>query len=309
MSVGGNLPVWAVLLTLNGFFGPLYGVGSNAMVADLVEPERRANAYALLRMAANAGIAIGPAIGGFITGVSYTLAFYAAAAVQIIFAAFVLFGTTETLPQGGHDSTHERGQAGYGPVLHDRPFLAFCGIYIVALMPAPMLMMLLPVYAKELFGVPESQYGFIMATNAAMVVLFQYAVTRFSSSRPPFKVLAAGALFYAIGTGSIALGRGFWAFWISMVVHTVGELLIVPTATALAANLAPADMRGRYMGLTGLSWSVGFGIGPVIGGVLNDRIAPIATWYGALAAGLAGMVGFLFLERRLGRPKTPALRC
>jgi MFS family permease len=86
-----------------------------------------------------------------------------------------------------------------------------------------------------------------------------------------------------------------------MAIMSAGELLLVPTATALAANLAPAAMRGRYMGIFGITWSIGFGIAPVIGGVLNDRVAPVATGYGGLALGLAAAVGFVLLARRLGR--------
>ena len=78
-------------------------------------------------------------------------------------------------------------------MLRDRPFVALCGVFVLATMPAAIMMMLLAVYAKENFGVPESQYGFIMATNAAMVVLLQYAVTRQSQAYPPLQVLALGA--------------------------------------------------------------------------------------------------------------------
>ncbi len=106
---------------------------------------------------------------------------------------------------------------------------------------------------------------------------------------------------------TIALrGQGFPAFVLSMAILTTGELLLVPTATALAANLAPAEMRGRTMGLFGVTWSVGFGIAPVtekytvcIGGLLSDRVAPVATWYGGLGLGLVATVGFLLLARRL----------
>jgi MFS family permease len=171
-------------------------------------------------------------------------------------------------------------------------------------MPSVLLMMLLAVYAKENFQVPESQYGFIMATNATMVVLFQYAVTRASAPYRPLNVLACGALLYAIGTGSVALGHGFWGFWISMVILTIGELLLAPTGTAFAANLAPPQMRGRYMGLYGLSWGVSLGIAPVIGGWLNDNVAPVAIWYAGLAMGLTAALGFLLLERRLGATRS-----
>jgi MFS family permease len=305
MSAANTLPVWALLMLLQGFFSPFYRVGSDAMVADLIPPERRAGAYALLRMINNLGIAIGPAVGGFVAGVSYSLAFYAAAFANLLFVTLVVLMVRETLPgrqrtTEGHPAIEKPERAGgYGPVLRDRPFVAVCGVFVLATIPASLMMMLLAVYAKENFGVPESQYGFIMATNAVMVVLFQYAVTRWSQRYAPFRVLALGALLYALGAGSVALGHGFWGFWLSMVVLTCGELLLAPTGTAIAANLAPSDMRGRYMGLYGITWGASFGIGPVIGGFLNDNLAPVAIWAFGLAVGLAATAGFLLLGRRL----------
>jgi MFS family permease len=299
MSGADTLPAWAVLMTALGIIWPLYRVGADAMVADMIEPERRAGAYALLRVISNAGVAVGPMIGGFLSAVSYDYAFFGAVAANLAFLVLLLGSVRETLPQQRGRILADNAGSGYGPVLRDLPFLAFCSIYVLATMPASIMMTLLAVYAKENFGVPESQYGFIMATNALMVVLFQYMVTRRSEGYPPLRVLTFGALLYACGVGSVALGHGFLAFVLSMAILTGGELLLVPTATALAANLAPADMRGRYMGLFGITWNIGFGIAPVIGGLLSDRVAPVAPWYGGLAVGVAAAVGFLVLARRL----------
>lgn len=309
MSVATTLPVWATVMIAQGLLSPLYRVGSDAMIADLIEPARRAAAYALLRMINNLGIAIGPAIGGFVTGISYSLAFYAAAGASLLFVALVALNVPETLPQNtpGHvrnASTADGDPAdprrrGYGPVLRDRPFVAFCGVFVLATIPTAVMMMLLAVYAKENFGVPEQQYGFIMATNATMVVLFQYLVTQRSQRHSDWRVLTLGALLYGVGAGSVALGQSFWAFWASMVILTSGELLLAPTGSAMAANLAPADMRGRYMGLYGLTWGVSFGLGPVVAGLLNDTVAPAAMWVFAGAAGLAAAVGFALLGRRM----------
>jgi MFS family permease len=298
MSHAGTLGLWAVLQALSGATNPLYRVGSNAMVADLVEPQRRPAAYALLRTVSNLGVAIGPAIGGFVASVSYTLAFYVAAGANALFALLILCLVADTAPFRREEQHPQLQNRGYRPLLRDRPFLAFCGVYTLAGMAYTLMMLLLPVYAKESFGVPENRYGFIMATNAAMVVLLQYTVTRVTERHHHLPVLAIGSLFYAAGVGSVAWGWSFSTFLFSMVLLTIGEMIMIPTSTALTADLAPPDMRGRYMSVYGLTWSIGFGIGPVIGGFLSDNLAPVATWYGGLVTGLAAAFGFLLLARR-----------
>lgn len=304
MSAASTLEWWAILMAINGAFSPLLRVGGDAMVADLIAPERRASAYALVRMVHNLGVAIGPSVGGFVAVVSYAIAFGVAAGASLLFALLILFFVAETVPPLADD--RPQAEAGYGPLLRDRPFLAFCVFYALAAMVSSLLMVLLAVYTKENFGVPENQYGFIMAANAVMVVLFQYAVTGVSSRYPHLPVLALGSLFYALGAGSVAWGWNFPTFLASMVILTIGELLLVPTATTLTANLAPPDMRGRYMGVYSLTWGIAFGIGPVVGGFLNDHVAPVAIWYGGLAIGLAAMLGFLLLARRLrGQATSP----
>jgi MFS family permease len=296
MSRATTLAGWQVIMVVLGAFGPVYRVGADAMVADLVPGDRRPGAYALLRMISNLGVAIGPAVGGFLVFVSYSLAFYGAALASLGFALLILFFARETLPARVTPAA-ARETTGYGPVLRDRPFLLFCGMYTLAGMAYSLMMVLLPVYAKESFGVPESQYGFILATNAAMVVLFQFGVTRVTMRFPTLRVLAAGSLFYAVGVGSVALGSAFPAFLMSMIVLTVGELIMAPTSTTLTAALAPPEMRGRYMGVYALTWGVSFGIGPVLGGVLSDRVAPSAIWYMGLVMGLAAALGFVLLSR------------
>jgi MFS family permease len=302
MTQATTLPQWAILMVVMGALGPLFRVGSNAMVADLIPPDDRASAYALLRMSNNLGIAIGPAIGGFIAAVSYSRAFMAAVTGYLLFALLLWFMVSETLTKTQESTRGDLSGSGYGRLLQDRSFLAFCGIVTLAVIPASIMMVLLPVYAKEQFGVIESQYGFIMAANAAMVVLFQYGVTQITKRFPSLLVMAVGALLYGVGVGSVALGASFLAFLLSMIIMTLGELIMVPTGTTLAANLSPPDMRGRYMGIYGLTWGVGFGIGPALGGFLNDSIAPAAIWYGALAFGLLATAGFLILRRRVGEP-------
>ena len=43
---------------------------------------------------------------------------------------------------------------------------------------------------------------------------------------------------------------------------------------------------------------VAAGTAPILGGYLNDNIAPVATWYGGFVIGVIGIIGFFIISRR-----------
>ncbi len=280
----------------------LFRIGSYAMVADLVEPERRASVYALLRMGDNVGIAAGPALGGFLASVAYALTYLLAAAMQAILGILAVSVIRETLPAHRDASPDglrvSSGGMGYGVLVRDRSFMTVWGLYILVQIASSMVWVLLGLYVKENYGILENRFGMIVGVNAVMVVLLQYAVTRAATRYAPLPVIALGALFYAAGMTGFALSRSFAGFLGGMMILTMGELLLVPTATALVAEIAPADMRARYMGAFTLSFRIGAGIGPVLGGLLADHIAPSATWVGGAVVSVIAASGFALLARR-----------
>ena len=290
---------FAALLTMSGTFNPLYRVGGDAMLADMIPHEKRPDAYALLRLSNNAGISIGPMIGGVIATLSYSTAFYFAASGMVIYSLLLTFLGIETLqPRTDVHSQKIEPLGGYLRVLRDKQFLSFIGAFILAQMCATMIWILMPVYANGVYKVPENQYGLIPTTNALMVVFLQLFVTRISKRYRPLPVMTIGTLFYTLGVGSVVLGHSFVGFWISIVVMTIGELILMPTASTYVAGLAPPDMRGRYMSIAGLTWSAAAGIAPIMGGYLSDNIAPVATWYGGFVVGIIGIIVFFILTVR-----------
>ncbi len=300
-----SLMGFVVLMAVRGAISPMYQIGADAMLADLIPAERRVDGYALTRMSKNAAIALGPAIGGFIAAASYSTSFFIAF-LGLIFSALLLgFLAYETRPE--EDSVIVAGPAprerfaGYGKVLRDRPFIGMVGGFTLATICATLVWVLLGVYVTENFGLTESQYGFIPMTNALMVVFLQVAVTNLSKRKSPQQVMAAGSLLYALGGASMGFAYNFWGFWLGMVALSFGELLLVPTATTFAANLAPADMRGRYMSLHSLSWQLAAGVGPLIGGLLNDLVSPQSTWLGGGVIGLGAAGYFLWAGLRQRR--------
>jgi len=295
-------PQFVVLMILIGLSNPLYQVGADAMLADMIPSEKRTDAYAISRIANNAAFALGPAIGGFLAATSYNLAFYGAATGYIAYSLLLFFLAHETLeklkvPISQMGSEQVQGAEGYARVFQDKGYMLFVSLISIGLIAPSLLWILMPVYAKTNFGIPENLYGWIPTTNALMCVFIQYLVTQVSRRYKTLPVLAIGMLIYAAGAGSVALMSSFQGFWLSMVILTFGELVVVPTATKYVADLAPADLRGRYMGVYWLGWGLARTLAPLIGGFLNDAIAPRAIWIGGLIIGLTSVTGLTILSR------------
>ena len=300
-------PQFVGLMIMVGLSNPLYQVGADAMLADMIPSEKRTDAYAINRIANNAAFALGPAIGGFLATRSYDLAFYCAGIGFLAYSVLLFFLARETLRKPTAKVSIPNSEAeGYGRVLQDKNYMAFVAMISLGLIAPTMLWILMPVYAKTNFGIPEALYGWIPTTNALMCVFVQYPVTNITRKYPTLPVLGAGMLIYALGAGSVALMSSFWGFWLSMVILTFGELTLVPTASKYVADLAPADLRGRYMSMHWLGWGLARTLSPIIGGFLNDNIAPRAIWLGGLFIGLTSTIG-IFLLSRISAPRTTPL--
>ncbi len=299
MGQAQTLGHFAILMSIRGLFNPMYRIGGDAMLADLIPPQRRPDAYSLVRMSNNIGVAIGPAIGGFLAATSYEITFLIAAIGISGYGLMLAFLAHETLPQFTEkQAVRETTWQAYIRILRDVHFVHFVTLFILAQMSASLIWILMGVYAKSQYNVPENQFGLIATTNAVMVVFLQFAVTLRTKQHPPLRMMALGALFYALGVGSVSLAHGFWGFWISMVIYTVGEMILIPTASTYAANLAPPEMRGRYMSLYSLSRNIASGISSPLGGYLSDWLGPVSTWYGGMVVGLVGAGGLWLLSRR-----------
>jgi len=307
MSQAHSYIGFALIMFLMGASNPLYQVGSDAMLADMIVPEKRTNGYAIIRMANNAGIAFGPAMGGFLATRSYTYAFLGAAIGMLTYSLLLFFRSRETLNKAYQPETKPGTESlgGYGRVFRDHPYVVFALLVGIGLIAPSILWTLLAVYTKLNFGLPENLYGWLPTTNALMCVFVQFPITRVTRRFRPLPVIGVGMLIYALGVGSVTLMNSFWGFWGSMVLVTFGELTLVPTISKYIADLAPADMRGRYLSFYWFAWALARGAGPLIGGFLNDNVSPRSIWIGGLAIGLASTLG-LFIFSSRNREAQPA---
>ena len=61
--------------------------------------------------------------------------------------------------------------------------------------------------------------------------------------------------------------------------HGLASVLVVPIAMALAADIAPTQKLGLYMGTLNMAVMFGLGIGPVLGGTIRDHFGMDAAFY------------------------------
>ena len=131
----------------------------------------------------------------------------------------------------------------------------------------------------------------LIVTNAATVVLFQFPLLRALAGVDPFVRTYVGlALFGAAFVAYPLLPLTGLLPWIAVTwVLSVGEAILFPTLQIQVDRLAPADMKGSYFGAAGLS-SLGFGLGPLAGGLMLQHAGGVATfWSTALAIAVAGL--------------------
>jgi MFS family permease len=88
----------------------------------------------------------------------------------------------------------------------------------------------------------------------------------------------------------------------------VGEVLRSPVSSTVVTQLAPVELRGRYLGAWTLVWMFGASLGPTAGGFLLDALGGRGLFTLVLLSGLAGGVGFPLLRRSSRDHLTLAVR-
>lgn len=300
MGFAPTLAIFVAVSVIVGTMGSIGGPAHEAVVADLLPEEKRAEGYGIIRVVFNLAVIIAPPIAGLLIAHSYLTLFIVDATISVVAAAIVFFALPETKPQAHPDAVPETMKqtfAGYGRVFRDRPFVLFIGVTIMMTLVYMNMNTTLGVFLRDFKGLPEIGYGSLLSINAIIVVAFQFWVTRRLEKFKPLTMMAAGTLLYAIGFAMYGFVSGFILFVTAMIVITIGEMVVAPFQQSIVARFAPENMRGRYMAVSGLTWGIAFMIGPYFAGLLIDSANPNVLWYVSGFIGLLATLGFVVLNK------------
>jgi predicted MFS family arabinose efflux permease len=260
---GNRLVPGLALIALFGLCGASTNGAEDAMVADLVPPDRIEASYAAVRVAKNLGVSFGPPLGGLLLLGSHWSRLFAGVFVLLAIALFI---AVRYLPRGGrYAPLGPPGRSSLAVVRRDHPFLLFVGAMSLASMTYVAFDSLLAISLVRSHGYSPATWGFLVAINPVLVTLVQLRLTRAVAHVSP--VLKLGIAMPLMGLPWVLLsvedGAAFVAFLV--LVFVVGEMLWVPTSQAVVATFAPEDVRGAYMGAFGGASQVAWAVTPFLG--------------------------------------------
>jgi MFS family permease len=270
-----------------------------ALATEGVPPASRRQAVAMLRAVDNAGIAIGPLLGGLAAAWHFEVIFVADSASSLVFVLFLAVRVPD--PSRLDDPDQDAPATLLASLRRDRRMLLLLGTIIAVDTSYRFAYAGMSFHLHEL-GARPWVYGATITLNCVLIVMLEPWLAGRLRARETSSLLAIGFALVGLGWAVVAAVPTIAAAFVAVTVVTFGEMLYKPTATAHAADSAPAGMVGRYQSVYGAASITGEFLSPPICGVLFVVSVQLMWWVGAALAVLPALL-IALAWRRL-----PALR-
>ncbi|MPZ62532.1 MAG: MFS transporter, partial [Propionibacteriales bacterium] len=267
-----DLVLIGVAAALAGLVLDLYRPAVAAIVADLVEPRHRPRAFALLYWAINLGVAVAGVAGGYLATRSYWFLFLLDGATCLVFAGLIVRFVPET-----HRPVDGGGGRGYRLALHDGLLLGLVGSMFLGSVVYMQSFVTLPLAVRADGHGPDG-FGLVYAVNPVTVILVQPLVLWLIDRLPATSLLAGSAVVMGVGFWLTTFADSLAAFGLTVVVWTLGEIGFNAVGPALIADIAPADLRGRYNGLVGVAFGASAFVAPLLGTRVFEAFGETTLW-------------------------------
>ena len=136
---------------------------------------------------------------------------------------------------------------------------------------------LMAIYAES-FGATGFMLGIVFSAFSFARTLFSTPAGKLGDSIGKKPLLIAGLFMYSLLSIAYAYAPSLEALIAIRMLHGFSSALVAPVALAYVGDIAPRGEEGRYMGTFLISFFLGFGLGPLIGGVLEDTLGMKAAF-------------------------------
>ncbi len=237
-----------------------------ALVIDQAEGSRRGRIMGMMGAALILGVSIGAPFGGYVTRSFGARAPVQLAAILLVaLAAGSIFLPTRNIRRS---PTRVSGVLG---ALRAKPRLLMpMAFHFVDRFTVGFFVVIFPLYVDSLGATDPAVRGRYLGQFLLPFAFLQYFTGRLTEKVGPYKPLLIGSLLYGlvlcfVGFSDLGL------LWPVMVILGVLAAVMFPPAIALTARFSTAETRGTAMGAFNFAGSLGFAIGPLVGGWAYER--------------------------------------
>ena len=289
--------VFCILFFLNSGTGVIFENSADAYLSSFTTKEERPHSYSKLRIGTNIGWALGPAAGAFLASWPYELLFVITACICIGSERFIRFILPEPkrVPRDPVLKPLQNNRAG-GSLWKDHYILAvLTGVFLLVLLQAQ-LYSVLGVYVTNVVNLTRRELGFAYFFNGFTIIVGQIPMTALLGRLkvPNTWRLVIGAAFYFCGYFYLGFAKSFFDVVCSVIILTIGEIIVQVAIYAVVTAAAPPDRVGRYLSGWVFVRGTAAALGPYIGSLLFAKLtaSPILLWTILSSFGVAAAVVF-----------------
>ena len=168
---------------------------------------------------------------------------------------------------------------------------------------------LMPVFAKDVLDVGAERIGWLLGAAGIGAIAGTVVVGNMKDRHPLGMAILAGAVFYGLGLVLFAFTASQKMYLVSMAVLVfvgIAHSLYITGGIAAIQSLVPDQLRGRIMGLYGVTWSLG-PLSLVFGGPVSKALdsPPWAVAIGAMVVVVVAILVGLFSPQMRSLPVRP----
>jgi len=158
------------------------------------------------------------------------------------------------------------------------------------------------VFQKDLDVVMWVTVAYILVSSSLMLI-----VGKISDLVGRKRIYASGMAIFTMGLGACSIARSIEHLILFRAFQGVGAAMSISCGTAIVTEAFPVNETGKGLGLLSMSVSIGFILGPILGGFLLDQLDWRSLFYIRVPAGTAVFVMAMMLLKkdsvRIGKVK------
>ena len=192
--------------------------------------------------------------------------------------------------------------AGVRYIARNRIFFATIGLSFFTSLFGSSYVVLLPVFADDILHAGVKGFGFLEAAAGIGALLGTLSIVRIPTGKHTGAVMIGAALAFGLWIAGFSASR---SLSISMAFLFAGGFfasVYLNLGMTTLQLLVPGELRGRVMGVWGLTWFLSSAGGFVAASVAELLGAPLAVALGALSVSAFALLVYLRFEEIRGMP-------